>query len=494
MSETRGVKTHGREVEIHGREIVFPSKFCQIIKLTVSHRQKDGTMSPDQERLVFERGNAAAVLLFNLDTNCVVLVNQFRAPTLGDGETADGWPTEVAGGGRLTEAIAGIIDKPESPVRTAIRETMEETGYEVREPSEDGVERDGDLKLIAKFFSSPGGSSELIYLYSAKVRNASRTGQGGGLENEDITVREMPVDDLFRLIRQNRIEDPKLLIGALWLQEELKELGRKPLPTRKVKYSFKHDSELAIGYITGPIYDIYGENSVSIWVNSENEDMVMDRFNGKTISASIRFLGATKDDSGNLTEDTIADELSNVLGGQTPVKIGTVFKTGAGALETTHGVDKILHVASVKGARAALDFDAGVGVRATVPIGFRAHPDDLELCVKNVLFAANKSNRGFCRSLLRRLGSKSKSGFWRWLFRPDSKSILFPIIGAGDGGLRIDEVVPILVRSAIGYLRPRPNRAPTTIKEVYFLAYTAAHKHALDVALQRYCGTVLDCE
>jgi hypothetical protein len=39
-----------------------------------------------------------------------------------------------------------------------------------------------------------------------------------------------------------------------------------------------------------------------------------------------------------------------VLGGQTPVKIGTVFKTGAGALEATHGVDKILHVATVKGA------------------------------------------------------------------------------------------------------------------------------------------------
>src|SRR6202034_3493119 len=227
MSESREAKGQGREVEIHGQEEVFTSNFCKIKKLTVSHRLKGGLMSPDQERLVFERGNAAAVLLFNIDTKCVVLVNQFRAPTLGDDGDADGWATEVAGGGRVTEAIAGVIDKPESPIRTAIRETMEETGYEVREPSEEGEERDGDLKLIAKFFSSPGGSSEVIYLYFAKVRNANRKGKGGGLDNEDITVQEVPVETLFRQIRRNLIEDPQLLIGPLWLQEQIEELGRR---------------------------------------------------------------------------------------------------------------------------------------------------------------------------------------------------------------------------------------------------------------------------
>jgi nudix-type nucleoside diphosphatase (YffH/AdpP family) len=475
-----------RDVEIRDQEFVFTSDFCKINKLTLSHRQKDGLMSPARQRFVFERGNAAAVLLFNLDTNCVVLVNQFRAPTLGDDGIADGWATEVAGG-RLMEAVAGVIDKPESPIRTAIRETMEETGYEVREPNENGEERDGDLKLIAKFFPSPGGSSELIYLYFAKVRNANQTGKGGGVRDEDISVQEIPVENLFRLIRQKRIEDPKLLVGALWLQEDLRDLGRRPLATARVRYPFKNNPELSVGYITGPIHNVCGDNSVSIWVNSENEDMVMDRFNGKTISAAIRFLGAAKDDAGNLTEDTIADELTSALGGQTPVKIGTVFKTSAGTLEATHGVDKILHVATVKGARAALDFDASIGMRATVPIGFRAHPDDLELCMTNVLVAADKSNRGL----------------WRGVFRrSDSKSILFPMIGAGDGGLGIDEVAPKLVQAAIDYLRVNVESNAkdkgkariairTTIKEIYFLAYTAAHQHALDAALKRYCGTVL---
>jgi len=464
-----------RDVQISGQESVFKSDFCEINKLIVSHTQKNGSMSPDQERLVFRRGNAAAVLLFNLDTKCVVLVEQFRAPTLGNNSLADGWLTEVAGGGRLTEAVAGVIEEPESPIRTAIRETMEETGYEVREPTAETGEQDGDLRLIAKFFSSPGGSSEIIYLYFAKVRNANKKRDGGGVGKEDITVREMPVDELFYLIKLNRIEDPKLLIGALLLQEELKELGRQPLATQKIKYFLIEQPELCIGYVTGPIYGVRGkENGVSIWVNSENEDMVMDRFNGKTISASIRFLGAAKDGAGNLTEDTVAEELANALSGRAPVRIGTVFETGSGDLETTHSVNKIFHVATVKGARFPLGFKADLGTRAAVPVGFRADPEDLMLCVNNVLAEADLSNRRWWRRL-----------WWR----KNSKSILFPMIGAGDGGLRIEQVVPRLVDAAIGYLLA--NHLKTTIKEVYFLAYTAAHKSALDFELKKHCGKEL---
>jgi nudix-type nucleoside diphosphatase (YffH/AdpP family) len=460
-----------RNVEIRKQATLFQDDFCKINELIVSHMKSDGSMSAEQRRLVFDRGNAAAVLLFNTDTNCVVLVNQFRAPTLGNDGVADGWLTEAAGGGRLTEVTAGIVDKPESPIRTAIRETREETGYAFTEPREDSGEQGGDLRLIAKFFPSPGASSELIYLYFAKVTNGDKRCNGGGIGDEDIAVKEMPVEELFGLIRQHRIEDPKLLIGALWLQEELKELGRKPLATTKVKYSLKDFPDLSIGYITGPIHNVCDEHRVSIWVNSENEDMIMDRFNGKTISAIIRFLGAAKDDDGNLTEDTIADHLASKLGGRAPVKIGTVIQTGSGNLEATHRVDKVFHVAAVKGARAALHFPASVGMRAMVPMGFKADPNDLELCVANVLAAADKSN----------------GGVWRKLFRRrHSESILFPIIGAGDGGVRLEDAVPQLVKSAIAYLRAA--HSSTTIKEVYFLAYTAAHKHALDVELNSRRG------
>lgn len=70
------------------------------------------------------------------------------------------------------------------------------------------------------------------------------------------------------------------------------------------------------------------------------------------------------------------------------------------------------------------------------------------------------------------------------------------MIGAGDGGLRIEDVVPRLVGTVIGYLEANHKKASskkTTIKEVYFLAYTAAHKHALDIELKKYCGKILNC-
>lgn len=467
------------EVKIRERKNLFKNGLFEINKIVVAHTQNDGNMSADQERLVFDRGNAAAILLFNIDTRCVVVVDQFRAATLGVG-TADGWLTETAGGGWLTEAPAGIVDKPESPIRTAIRETLEETGYEVQEPKPGQAEQVGDLKLIAKFFSSPGGSSELIYLYFAKVSDAKKKAKGGGLPSEDIRVREISVEELFEMIRAQQIEDPKLLIGALYLQQELRDLGRKPLATDKVKYRFIKNPELSIGYITGPLHGVCDDKSVTIWVNSENQDMVMDRFNGTTISASIRFLGAAKDSAGNLTEDTIAEELTHAVGNQAPVEIGRVLKTGPGSLEVTHGVHELLHVATVKGARSALDFKADLSVRATVPVGFRADLDDLVLCVYNVLREAERSNRGPWRR------------FWRWISRgEENSSILIPIIGAGDGGLHVTQVVQKLIEAAIKYLET--NQARTTIKEVYFLAYTAAHKNALDAELKTYCGKVLDC-
>jgi hypothetical protein len=71
---------------------------------------------------------------------------------------------------------------------------------------------------------------------------------------------------------------------------------------------------------------------VSIWVNSENEDMIMDRFIGRSISANIRYLGADKDGSENVVEDLVNDELIEAVGRRAPVRIGTVIETGPGEL------------------------------------------------------------------------------------------------------------------------------------------------------------------
>jgi nudix-type nucleoside diphosphatase (YffH/AdpP family) len=194
-----------RKAQIRRQTRLFDD-FFKIDEVIVCHERQDGTMSPDQRRLIFERGDAVAIVLFNLDTKSVVLVDQFKVPSLigrrrDDPKTTDGW---------ITEAIAGMIDANETPEQAIIRETKEETGYRISNP-----------KLISKFFSSPGGSSERIFLYFAEVREADRIGTGGGLGGEDITVVLMPLNELLERLAQGSIEDPKLAIGACWLKDYL---------------------------------------------------------------------------------------------------------------------------------------------------------------------------------------------------------------------------------------------------------------------------------
>jgi len=186
--------------------------FFKIDEFLVSHERIDGTMSAGQKRLVFERGDAVAVLLLNVDMKSVVLVEQFRvAVSVGrrrdDQSTPDGW---------IIETVAGVIDANEAPEAAAIRETFEETGYQIREP-----------RLISKFFTSPGGASERVFLYFAEVTDTNRIGKGGGIGDEDIKVVQLAIDELFDRLAHGSIEDSKLLIGAYWLQDRLK--WRRPV-------------------------------------------------------------------------------------------------------------------------------------------------------------------------------------------------------------------------------------------------------------------------
>jgi len=138
-----------RKAEIHKQARLFDDLF-KIDEVTVSYQRFDGTMTPDERRLIFERGDSVAVLLYNPDTQEVVTVDQFKVPSLiarrrDDPATTDGW---------ITETIAGTIAGNDTPEEAISRETLEETGYRIKNP-----------ELIAKFFSSPGGTSERVFLY-----------------------------------------------------------------------------------------------------------------------------------------------------------------------------------------------------------------------------------------------------------------------------------------------------------------------------------------
>ena len=187
-----------RKVEIQKKHIVFDNVF-KIQEATLRFQKFNGQMSEPVHRLVFERGDSVAALLFNSDTQKVILINQFRYPTY---EKGPGW---------LYEVVAGVIDANEQPEESVRREVREEIGYQIRE-----------LTYIATFYVSPGGSSERIILFYGEVGNADRVSAGGGLasEQEDIQQLELALPDLWEALERGDILDAKTLIAVQWLQRQ----------------------------------------------------------------------------------------------------------------------------------------------------------------------------------------------------------------------------------------------------------------------------------
>jgi nudix-type nucleoside diphosphatase (YffH/AdpP family) len=421
-----------RRVDIRSSKRLLDA-FFKIDEYSVSYEQYDGKMSPYYPRLNFERGDAVGVLLYNVDTRSVVLVEQFKLPSLigrrrDDPATQDGW---------ITEVMAGMINSAETAERAAIRETLEETGYEIENP-----------ELICKFLSSPGGTSERIFLYFAKVSDSRRPGRDEiGVGDENISVKEVSVNDLFDHLDRGEIDDPKLVIAAYWLKNNMARI--ETLDPDSVKYEVVGRPGLIVGYKMGDIKYVKG---VDVWVNGENSDMTMDRFIGRSISARIRSMGANKKGD-SIVDDTVQESLRGLMGERANVDIGTVFITESGMLRSTHDVQRIFHVAAVKG---------GLGE------GVKADSTKLKLCTENILAEVEQENKGIIRKF---------SGNYL-------DSILFPMIGAGDGGLQTRTVAEEIIPAAINYFKSTPN---PTIREIYFLAFRLREKNACDKVLDAYC-------
>ena len=189
-----------RKVEIENKRTLFKDIFT-ITETNLRFEQFKGSMSDTVRRLVFERGDSVAALLFNRDTQRVILTEQFRFPTY---EKSPGW---------LYEVVAGMIDKGEQAEDAMRREISEEIGYQTHE-----------LTHIATFYVSPGGSSERIMLYYAEVGDADRISAGGGLasEHEDIRQVDLTLAELWNALENNTIHDAKTLIAVQWLKNRLK--------------------------------------------------------------------------------------------------------------------------------------------------------------------------------------------------------------------------------------------------------------------------------
>ena len=135
------------------------------------------------------RGIRAAVILA-IDDGHVLLVDQYRVPL----------------GRRCIELPAGLVgdhDADEDAGIAASRELEEETGY-----------RAARLESVGEFFSSPGMVSESFTLFRA--HDLVKTGEGGGVDSEDIRVHRVPLatlpDQIAAWREQGFAMDVKLLL------------------------------------------------------------------------------------------------------------------------------------------------------------------------------------------------------------------------------------------------------------------------------------------
>ena len=147
-------------------------------------------------REVEDHGAAIAVLPYDPVRRTALVIRLLRAPVLLEAGVPD-----------LLEVPAGLVEEDDT-AETARRELHEETGLKVRE-----------LEPAGSVWTMPGLSTERMDLYLARYSTEDRIGPGGGLEgeNENITVVELPLDELWTMARENAIADMKTLTLVLIL-------------------------------------------------------------------------------------------------------------------------------------------------------------------------------------------------------------------------------------------------------------------------------------
>lgn len=160
-------------------------------KYTYDFLNRDGEWTT-QHREVYDRGDGAAILLYNLEMKTVVLTRQFRLPTYVNGNE-DGY---------LLEACAGLLDK-DSPQECIIKETREETGYVITK-----------AEKLYEAYMSPGSVTEILHFFIAAYEPKDKQFDGGGLEeeNEEIEVVELSFIQAKGMLRRNEIRDAKTIM------------------------------------------------------------------------------------------------------------------------------------------------------------------------------------------------------------------------------------------------------------------------------------------
>ena len=112
----------------------------------------------------------------------------------------------------ILEAPAGKLERGEDPLACAARELSEETGFQAD-------------KLIdfGRCFTSPGYSTEVLYIYLALGLHA---GESHPDQDEYLNVEKIPLKTLSEMVMNNEISDGKTVIAILKAEKYLQNLSK----------------------------------------------------------------------------------------------------------------------------------------------------------------------------------------------------------------------------------------------------------------------------
>ena len=169
---------------------VLSNDWYVLKKTTFSFQRSDGSWQR-QSRETYDRGNGAAILLYDSKRRTVILTHQFRYPAFVNGHDD-----------LLIEAPAGLLDDAEPEIRIRA-ETEEETGFRVRH-----------VRQVFDAFMSPGSVTERLHFFVGEYEPGDRIASGGGnqAEGEDIAVLEVGIDEALAMIGSGAIRDGKTIM------------------------------------------------------------------------------------------------------------------------------------------------------------------------------------------------------------------------------------------------------------------------------------------
>tara|TARA_R110000764_G_scaffold33389_2_gene74912 strand:+ start:2659 stop:3276 length:618 start_codon:yes stop_codon:yes gene_type:complete len=170
---------------------LLSNNWYKLEKLTFEYQLDDGSWET-QSREAYDRGNGAAILLYNKKNRTVILTRQFRMPTYINGNDS----------GMMIEVCAGLLDgdHPEDCIK---KETEEETGYKLEK-----------VEKVFESYMSPGSVTEILYFFIGSYEEKMKIGEGGGAEEEteNIEVLELDFEKALEMIRTGEIKDAKTIM------------------------------------------------------------------------------------------------------------------------------------------------------------------------------------------------------------------------------------------------------------------------------------------